>query len=306
MIYAKQELNVENVVKYVDQKGFNKDCSLSTFDLVSADKKFNNKLSQDLNKFSGISINDFDMGECLTLNNVQNKVLVNHFWQKNLNYQGHHLDLFVAYDYKKDLLLLIILDNDLNPYLIGNKTDVLINSITGNPLYKNNFSEVDLSKKISFSDLNEKKDLDQDSLEKISESKIVELKYTDPIELEKQTAVVKWDISCKKDRFNGVKSCFMNLNDVMVGIINGRYSVYIGSNHYPGSLSAIKVDSSETIYGYEGLINKPIVVIEQMKKGKIAYTRYKKWPYDLNRDNEVDLSGFTQQFIEMLKRYKSL
>lgn len=118
----------------------------------------------------------------------------------------------------------------------------------------------------------------------------------------------KWSISCSKDKFNGSKVCSLSKlhNAVMVNIINGKYSVYVGGNHYPRTQSVIKIDYNNPIYGYEGSSQTPQKVIEQMKNGRIAYTRYKEWPYEYNKDGEVDLIGFTEAFNQMLEEYKKL
>lgn len=117
-----------------------------------------------------------------------------------------------------------------------------------------------------------------------------------------------WSYSCKKDKFNKSKSCYLHRarSDVMVGVYNGQHSVYVGRDHYPRSRSAIKIDNNVPVYGYEGSSHTPQKVIEQMKKGKVAYTRYQEWPYEYNQDGEVDLTGFTEKYNEMLEEYKKL
>lgn len=118
----------------------------------------------------------------------------------------------------------------------------------------------------------------------------------------------KWDVDCSKDRFNATKRCSLSKysSNLLVMKVNGRYSVYVGRNHYPRSQSALKVDNNSTMYGYEGIIRNPEKAIEQLKKGKVAYTRYSEWPYDYNLDGEVDLNGFSEKFEEMLILYKQL
>ena len=117
-----------------------------------------------------------------------------------------------------------------------------------------------------------------------------------------------WNINCNKDRFNGIKSCSLSkaYKDIMVSIINDKYVVYIGRNHFPRTSSAIKIDGNATITGYEGVSKAPEKVIEQMKKGKVAYTRYKEWPYEYNKDGEVELEGFAKKLEEMKSQYKEL
>lgn len=118
----------------------------------------------------------------------------------------------------------------------------------------------------------------------------------------------KWKSNCSKDRFNSTKSCSLTkpYSDVMVTIINGRYGVYVGRKHYPRTQSAIKIDENTPAYGYEGTSDTPQKIIEQMKDGKVAYTRYKEWPYEYNKDSEVDLTGFNEAFNQMLEEYKKL
>lgn len=129
----------------------------------------------------------------------------------------------------------------------------------------------------------------------------------EPIKIDDE-AMFGWRYSCDKDRFNGVKSCYLTKmnSDVMVGIYNGQSTVYVGQDHYPGKKSAIKIDNNETIYGFEGTSQNPKKVIEQMKNGKVAYTRYVEWPYEYNHDYHVDLTGFAEKYDEMLEAYKKL
>ena len=115
-----------------------------------------------------------------------------------------------------------------------------------------------------------------------------------------------WSVSCEKKKFDHMKICDMHEGDLWVFLINGRYSVSVGSDHYPGSKGGLRIDNSQAIYGYEGELPKPLNIIEKLKKAKIAYTRYQEWPYEYNKDGEVSLKDFTKQFNEMLKQYKNL
>lgn len=134
-----------------------------------------------------------------------------------------------------------------------------------------------------------------------------------PIELKYKTyypewSPLEWNYSCSKDKLNKQKSCSLSKShsNIMVSISGGRHSVYIGRNHFPRTQSTIKIDDNTPIYGYEGLSNTPQKVIEQMKKGRVAYTRYKEWPYEYNQDGETDLTGFAEKYDEMLEEYKKL
>ncbi|MCL6238776.1 hypothetical protein M5F66_10620 [Acinetobacter sp. ANC 5033] len=118
----------------------------------------------------------------------------------------------------------------------------------------------------------------------------------------------KWNVHCSKDRFNGLKSCSISTyaSDVFVYFSKGQYSILIGRNHYPRTSSAIKIDDNAAIYGYEGISETPLKVLKQMMNGKIAYTRYKEWPYEYNKDNEVKLDGFSEAIEKMKTEYKNL
>ncbi|MFL9542694.1 hypothetical protein ACKESD_12280 [Acinetobacter baumannii] len=118
----------------------------------------------------------------------------------------------------------------------------------------------------------------------------------------------RWDLSCKKDVFDGKKICSVSKNGLMVLLIDGRFAIGVGRNHYPGSSSAIKIDDNISYSGKEGIINPTYsnLIIKQMKDGKRAAIRYREWPYDYNQDSEVDLTGFTKKFNEMLNWYNKL
>jgi hypothetical protein len=287
---------VENFSK---NKNYNANCTIDNYKLIANDEMFREKTELALAEFGGMSIADFDMGECITPDNIRDNVFTTHFWQKNNKKLNHNLDLFLAYDFKQNYVLSIIIDNNKNAYLMGDKLQDLKNSLKTNPIYVNNFSGVNLETELKIEDL--KTLVIEQDIVKDADTSLLFSPWT-----YKKEQGAQWNISCRKDRFDGTKMCFMNSDSIMVGIVNGNYSVYVGGDHYPNTASAIKIDNNPAIYGFEGHSKTPLKVIEQMKKGRIAYTRYKKWPYEYNRDGEVDLSGFTLKFNELVQRYKSL
>ena len=115
-----------------------------------------------------------------------------------------------------------------------------------------------------------------------------------------------WFVNCHKKKFDNMKICSMSLGDLWVFLINGKYSVSVGSDHYPRSKGGLRIDNSPAIYGYEGELPKPLSIIERLKKGKVAYTRYQEWPNQYNTDDEVSLKEFNQYFNQMLSEYKKL
>ena len=125
---------------------------------------------------------------------------------------------------------------------------------------------------------------------------------------EQNNILFGWDVSCKKDAFNGKKVFSISKGKLMVLLLDGRYAVSVGRNHYPGTTSAIKIDDNVAYYGKEGLINTMYanLIVKQMKEGKKAVVRYQEWPYKYNQDIEVDLTDFTKRLNEMLEQYKKL
>jgi hypothetical protein len=117
-----------------------------------------------------------------------------------------------------------------------------------------------------------------------------------------------WASSCKKDKFNNAKQCTLYRlhGQITVSIINGNYLVRVGSNHFPSSDSALKIDGNPTLYGKEGSINNPRKAIEQLKFGSIAHTRFKEWPYQSNKDDKEPLDNFREAFDQMMLEYKKL
>lgn len=286
--------------KISKSKSYNKNCDIGNYQLLANDKTLRDKIESALITFGEMTVADFDMGECASSENIKENIFMTHFWQKNTQKLNHRLDLFIAYDFKDQRVLSVIIDNELNSYFMGDVFDDLKNALKENPIYFNNFSRVNLDSNLKFSDLKEYKE-EVPAIQSAVLSVVSSAEVLPAVEVGSQ-----WYSSCNKDRFDGSKVCVMSSGDVMVGIINGNYGVYVGGDHYPNTLSAIKIDNNPTIYGFEGHSRSPLVVIEQMKKGKVVYTRYKKWPYEYNKDGEVDLSGFTFRFNELIKRYKSL
>lgn len=116
----------------------------------------------------------------------------------------------------------------------------------------------------------------------------------------------RWMTNCDKDKFNERKMCYMHQKDLFVFLINGSFSVSVGLNQFPRSSCALKIDNNKTLYGVEGQFNNSLGIIEQLKKGKVASTRYQQWPYERNVDEEVTLLGFSEALDFIKMRYKQL
>lgn len=115
-----------------------------------------------------------------------------------------------------------------------------------------------------------------------------------------------WLINCSKKEFDNIKICSLRGDDLIVYLIDGKYSLRVGLNHYPRTRAGFRVDNGKSIYGYEGDFSNSSALLNQLKKGKFVYTRYQKWPYLSNIDKKTDLDGFNENFKEMLHKYKEL
>ncbi|MDA3487167.1 hypothetical protein MJ021_17930 [Acinetobacter baumannii] len=139
------------------------------------------------------------------------------------------------------------------------------------------------------------------------EKTLTEGSYTHPDDLDVSINQKGWAFyNCKKDRFNGNKTCYLKNNDLTLVIINGNLEIFVGKDHFPDRKSAIKVDDNQTIYGYEGNFKQDSMILNQMLKGKIVYLRYVEWPYDSYIDSEVNLEDFTKQYEKLKEMYKSI
>lgn len=116
-------------------------------------------------------------------------------------------------------------------------------------------------------------------------------------------------IFCKKDVFNGSKECSMYKNDLLINIRNGKVGVSLFGGdygHYPNSQSAIKVDNNKPHYGTEGSFANDQKIINQLMVGKVVNTRYKDWPYNINRDVQFDLDGFKEAYEKLRLDYRNI
>lgn len=69
----------------------------------------------------------------------------------------------------------------------------------------------------------------------------------------------------------------------------------VGSEYFPGSSIAIRVDKQEPITApaNPGFTNsQETALIAAMSTGTSALTRYVQWPYEANKDKKISLFGF--------------
>lgn len=289
---AKQNITTQQFINSISKTPtFNEECTYSNHDIAKSDMNLSLKIKVLLGKFGGLSFNDFDMGECLSDKNVKNGILSTYFWQKNKKFKGQNLSLYVAYNAEKQKLLLAIIDENLNTYLLGDKDIELKNSIQSFLTKTESSEKVNTESVLVYSDF-----------DKSENSKLI---YGSDLE---GIRYPEWRYTCKRDRFDNSKSCYMSNKDIGILLLNGKYVVSVGRDHYPDSKASLKIDNNSTLTANKGMfISNANFIIDQMKKGEIAYTRYVEWPYQYkNNDNESKLHGFTKKFNEMLESYKQL
>lgn len=110
-----------------------------------------------------------------------------------------------------------------------------------------------------------------------------------------------WAMGCERDAMSDLVTCYVSKGDLWLWAAKGRGHVVvsIGSEHYPGSSSAARVDSNKPIRtsaaaaGHFG-VPESRALIAQMKAGKQITTRYMRWPNRYWIDHAQSLYGFEQ------------
>lgn len=121
---------------------------------------------------------------------------------------------------------------------------------------------------------------------------------TNTLEYTKDKYGTNWSTKCKKDEMDDTHWCALSRGGLSVGIWkDGSYFVTVGSQHYPRSKIAVRVDKNEPIVasadtGFSDA--QPLQIIEQFMSGNSVLTRYQEWPYERNKDNSFDLFGFKE------------
>jgi hypothetical protein len=126
-LHAKNLTSINDIYKLKDKQF--EDCNVSGFSLLKLDKDFIVGLNARLKPFGALKADDFDMSECLAKRNLQNNVITTFFWQKNNEILEQHMQSYIAYDRFNKNMLVILLDNDLNTYILGNRDQYLIDAL---------------------------------------------------------------------------------------------------------------------------------------------------------------------------------
>lgn len=117
-----------------------------------------------------------------------------------------------------------------------------------------------------------------------------------------------WSLGCRKDEMNDTHYCAMSRGALVVGAYGGSSRfVNVGSEHYPGSTIALRIDKETPVTapadpGFSSA--QEAALISEMSKGTSVLTRYMEWPYETNKDKQVSLFGFNSalQIIDTLNK----
>lgn len=114
----------------------------------------------------------------------------------------------------------------------------------------------------------------------------------------KDLNLTNWSTGCKVDGMEDTHWCYIRKKDFMAGVHkNGSSFIVIGRDHFPKSKVAIRIDQQTPISANseDGFTREQVnQIIEQLKTGGKALTRYQEWPYEKSKDYALDLYGFAE------------
>lgn len=109
----------------------------------------------------------------------------------------------------------------------------------------------------------------------------------------------EWSIICKKDLINKLKMCAASKENLRVLYSGKIVFVSVGSTHYPGTFSTVKIDDNKPVSNRnEGMfpVDQSLEIIKQLSEGKQIMTRFQEFPNKFNTDKTFELIGFNEAF----------
>lgn len=105
-----------------------------------------------------------------------------------------------------------------------------------------------------------------------------------------------WFISCSVDPIEDTRSCRMLRDSLMVIAFAGEPEVVrVGTNHYPGSESVIRLDKGTPIRSRaDGIFGESKKILAGLETCNQAVLRYREWPAEVPIDKTVPCAGFRQ------------
>lgn len=114
-----------------------------------------------------------------------------------------------------------------------------------------------------------------------------------------------WKIKCQYKTFEDMKACVMSKGAISVLHINNQYIVNIGQKHQKDTMTFIRVDQGESLQAREGLFRNGNDLIDLLKRGNYAYTRFQQNKTQYIED-KTSLLGFTDAFNDMEAQFSKL
>ncbi|MBC3250447.1 hypothetical protein H8I91_09250 [Serratia fonticola] len=104
-----------------------------------------------------------------------------------------------------------------------------------------------------------------------------------------------WSFGCSKDAITDKKECSMYNKEMKIYKEAKGYSVVVGSEHFPGRRSYIRVGEGKASVGSDhGYFPGASGIISSITNNSKLIVRYTKWPYDYVIDTEINTSNFEQ------------
>lgn len=108
--------------------------------------------------------------------------------------------------------------------------------------------------------------------------------------------VDSWYLSCSVDPIEDTRSCRMLRDSLMViAFAGGPEVVRVGTNHYPGSESVIRLDKGTPFRSRaDGIFVDAKKILAGLETCNQAVLRYREWPSEAPTDKVVNCAGFRQ------------
>jgi hypothetical protein len=119
----------------------------------------------------------------------------------------------------------------------------------------------------------------------------------------------RWEVECSVDPIDDSRMCFASRGNLYVFRSASGHSVDVGSDNFPGSTIAVRVDRNAAVTGpgRAGIGgSRAQALISQLRQGRTALTRFQKWPEPAPETREVQLFGFGVAVDVMNRMYALL
>jgi hypothetical protein len=257
-------------------------CKYTGANLLHKSSALSAKLEQTLKPFGGLNISNFDRSECISPQSFyKNNILVLKYQQVNNSFIGQKIMLYSAYNLQKNTLLLLILDANKQPYLLGDSNKELLRAIQSRSAHDLPIQHVNFMSSKTFADFG------------ISTSNHY---------LKDWSAII-----CSNNKFDNIKSCSASQKKITVELNNGAFVIRINGEHYSMAQDAIKIDNYPTVYSYTGNFSQQSrALIAQMATGKTLYYRTFDWTSNSNAEDSIPLQSFGYLLQDMRHQYLTM